>query len=385
VSDISNTYDILVVDDDPEVIEQLKELLPDSIGVNAVVWEYCYGFDDALALLKRRRFDVLVSDIYHGRDRGQKNIAQGDARARELVDEIRARRFCPIVLFTDGQLPADLVQRPFVWSADKGTPNFHDRLSERIAEGIATGLPEIAKRLHDELDRYTGSYVWRFLAARWEDLKTKHALDTATLERIIRRRAAVHLSRVDGAGDNVVARAAVDPVDYYIYPPISKFIRLGEIIRRKGTSEFHIVLTPHCFLVIQPGQQAPRATHVLAARAVPAAELREGWKWQSKGDAIADQLRRRTSFPAGGAGLPEGRYCFLPQFLDIPDLYCDLMQIESIGFGTVMEDFERVAVLDWPFAEALQSCLIQLYGAVGVPSLGATSVKHLGPDPKPSA
>lgn len=384
MNDAPDTFEILVVDDDAEVIEQLKKLLPVNIGTNPVAWEYCGSFDDALALLRRRRFDVLVSDIYRGRDKGQKTIAQGDARARELVDEIRARRFCPIVLFTDGQLPADLVQRPFVWSADKGVPKFEDRLSALIAEAISTGLPSIARRLHDELDRYAGSYVWRFLADRWDDLKARHALDTPTLERIIRRRAAVHLARVDGTGDGVAARANIDPVDYYIYPPISKFIRLGEIIRRKGTSEFRIVLTPHCFLVVQPGQAFPRADHVLTARALPATELREDWKWASTDVEVADQLRRRTSFPAARTGVPEGRYCFLPGFLDIPDLYCDLMQIESLGIKTVTDDFERVAVLDWPFAEALQACLTALYGSVGVPSLSTVSVKHLGPPPKPA-
>jgi hypothetical protein len=242
----------------------------------------------------------------------------------------------------------------------------------------------VARSLHDELDRYAGSYVWRFLADRWDALRKDHGLDTATLERIIRRRAAVHLARVDGTDNGDIAvRTEIDPADYYIYPPISKFISLGEIIKRKGTHEFRIVLTPHCFLVVQPGEEVPRATHVLTSLAVPAEDLRKNWKWEGKGERIADDIRRRTSFPAARAGLPEGRYCFLPRFLDIPDLYCDLMQLESIGIKTITDDFERIAVLDWPFAEALQACQSRLYGSVGVPLLGANSVSHMGPAAKP--
>lgn len=375
----------MVVDDDPEILGQLQELLPATIGPHSIEWTYQGNFDAALEVLKRRRFDVLVSDIYRGRERGQKNIADGDARARDLVNEIRVRRFCPIALFTDGQLPDDLVQRPFVWATDKSDPNFNKNLQGLILEAIGTGLPDVARRLHDELDRYAGSYVWRFLADRWETLKKEHALDTEKLERIIRRRAAIQLARVDGSGDDIAARKAIDPADYYIYPPISKFIRLGEIIRRKGTHEFRIVLTPHCFLVVQPGQDMPRATHVLTARTIPATELHANWKWNGKEARDADDLRRRTSFPAANAGVPEGRYCFLPGFIEIPDLYCDLMQLESIGTRTINEDFERVAVLDWPFAEALQACLTHLYGSVGVPLLSSDFVKHLGPAKKAPA
>jgi CheY-like chemotaxis protein len=380
-----NTFEILVVDDDKENIDQLKKLLPGTVGTAPVVWEYTDSFDDALAMLKRRRFDVLISDIYRGRDKGQKTIAEGDVRARGLVDEIRERRFCPIVLFTDGQVPEDLVNRPFVWSADKGATDFDRKLLALIEEAISTGLPEVARRLHDELDKYAGSYVWRFLADRWDDLRKKDGFDTAALERIIRRRAAIHLARVDGSGDDVTARAAIDPVDYYIYPPISKFIRLGEIIKRKGTSEFRVVLTPHCFLVVQPGEDVPRAAHVLTALTIPANDMRGDWKWAAKEDRIADELRKRTAFPASDVGRPSGRYCFLPGFLDIPDLYCDLMQIESLGFKTVIDDFERVAVLDWPFAEALQACITALYGTVGVPLLSGERVKHLRPEPQQPA
>jgi CheY-like chemotaxis protein len=376
------TFEILVVDDDSENIEQLKLLLPTSVGVNPVAWEYCNSFDEALVMLRRRRFDVLISDIYRGREKGQKTIADGDVRARDLVNEIRERRFCPIVLFTDGQIPDELVKRPFVWSTDKAGADFHGRLVGLIAEAISTGLPDVARRLHDELDRYAGSFVWQFLAQRWEDLRT-NGLDASILDRIIRRRAAIQLSRVDGSDGEIALRAAIDPVDYYIYPPISKYVRLGEIIRRKGTSEFRIVLTPHCFLVVQPGQEAPRATHVLTALTILATETDPDFKWSKREHGIADQLRKRTAFQASDIGRPQGRYCFLPKFLDIPDMYCDLMQLESLSLKTVTDDFDRVAVLDWPFAEALQASLSALYGTVGVPSLRQDNVRHMRP-PSPA-
>lgn len=370
--------EILVVDDDPEVVRQLQQLVPDNISGQPVAWEWSEDFDAALNLLRRRRFDVLVSDIYRGRDVAQKNIAQGDQRARDLVEEIRSRRFCPIVLYTDGTRPEDLVSRPFVWFADKAAGDFDAQLRDRVAAALATGLPSIARRLHDELDRFAGSYVWQFLASHWQTLRDRHGLDEEALERVIRRRAALQLGRLDADGADVVERTTSDPVDYYLYPPVVSDVRLGEIVRRKATSEFRVILTPHCFLARQPGQNAPRATHVLTARTVAAADIRDKWKWDKNPEVAKDQLRRRTSLQSERVGPPDGRYCFLPAFLDIPDLYCDLFQIESIGYQSLLDDFERIAVLDTPYAEALQVSLSRLYGAVGLPLLNLERVAHLG-------
>lgn len=199
------------------------------------------------------------------------------------------------------------------------------------------------------------------------------------LERIIRRRAAIQIGRIEGAAEEPVERETADPVDFYVYPPIGTSIRLGEVIRRKATNEFRVVLTPHCFLYTQPGQAAPRATHVLTTRTIPATEPHTTWKWPNKQEAIETDLRKRTAFLAGSVLPPEGRYCFMPAFLDIPDLYCDLFQIESIGYQSLIDDFDRIAVLDAPYAEALQAALAKLYGAVGVPVLNLDHVKHLGP------
>ena len=370
--------DILVVDDDREVLRQLQQLLPAEIDGHQVAWEYTDEFDDALIRLRRRRYDILVSDIYRDRA-GKKNVEAGDIRANSLVDEIRAHRFCPIVLFSDGQVPENLVHRPFVWQGDKSA-DVDTQLVSRIREAIASGLPAVARELHDELDAFAGSYVWKFLGDRWDELKQQHDLNPELLARIIRRRAAIQFARLDQDEDEgPVERATCDPVDYYLYPPTSPTLRLGEIVRRKATQEIRVVLTPHCFLVKQSGAAAPRANHVLTVCTVDAEQLREAWKWDGKPE---DDLRRRTSFPAARLTPPDGRYYFLPKFLDIPDVYCDLLQLESLSYETIVSDFDRLAVLDAPYAEALQSGVSRLYGAVGVPVLNLDRVRHLGPPAK---
>ena len=92
---------------------------------------------------------------------------------------------------------------------------------------------------------------------------------------------------------------------------------------------------------------------------------------------LAEKVRRRINSPADLMGSPDGRYWFLPGFLDIPDLYCDLLQLESVPFASLRDDHDRLAVLDTPFAEALQSCFTRFYSSVGLPSLNPARFGHL--------
>ncbi len=373
MSDENSTLEILVVDDDRENLTQLKQLLPDHIDGHGIFWDFTDDFDDALTRLKHRRYDVLVTDIYRDRDSPNKNVEEGDIRARDLVEQIRNHRFCPVVLFTDGQVPDNLTSDPFVSSADKGTPDLIEQLSARIIEMLATGVPLIARRLHDEIDRFGGSYLWGFLTDNWQMLQGNEA----ALERIIRRRTAIQLDRIDPNIEGHYERENAESADYYIYPPIGTSLRLGELLRHKTSKQFRLVLTPHCFLTIQPGQGAPRADRLLTAKTVPASDIIGERNWPANPAKRVEALRRRTKLPADHVGQPEGRYCFLPNFMDIPDLYCDLMDLESIEYQTISDDFDRIAVLDTPFAEALQACLGKLYGAVGLPILDPTQLAHL--------
>ena len=76
-------------------------------------------------------------------------------------------------------------------------------------------------------------------------------------------------------------------------------------------------------------------------------------------------------------GRPEGRYWYLPHFLEIPHLYCDFLQVESIPYRQMEEEYEELAVLSPPFAESLQACYGAFHGSVGIPNVMPASVASM--------
>jgi hypothetical protein len=201
------------------------------------------------------------------------------------------------------------------------------------------------------------------LDANWDALDSAGLTRPDILNRLIHRRAAVQLGRLEGA----VERPTVEGAEFYLHPRIAQDLRLGQILEHNG--DYRVVLTPHCHLVVQPGQTAPRADYILTAKTETASVLFNRVPIQGNSDAKRlDDLRKRIQSPAG-FGQPRGRYWFLPGFLAMPNLYVDFLQLESLPIRNVLDEWETFAVLDAPFAEALQSCFVSFYSAVGLPML----------------
>lgn len=355
---------VLLVDDDPQSLELLGDTLPDTIAGRLIKWERCETFDDALIRITERRFDVVVTDVY--RDQKHKEPVTGDPQGvSSVLDAIRERRFCPVLLFTDGSFPPDPPEGPFLKKADKSPGN--DQIVAKLGELIETGIPELAHRLHDELDSTSGSYLWTFLADNWPAMEAGGLTDPAILDRLLHRRASVQLGRLDGSGGEPTERPTVDGAEFYLTPRIASGFRLGEIVRRDD--EYRVILTPHCHLVIQPGQEEPRAEFVLTALAVPWTKVFEEHPLEGCTTKRQDALRRRLQSPPDfGRGL-RGRYWFLPGFLDMDHHFVDFLQVTSLPYRELSEKWTPFAVLDVPFAEAFQSCFVNFYSAVGLPVL----------------
>lgn len=364
------TLAILLVDDDPEYLELLRQGLDNALDEFTIYWHFCRSFEEAETLLNALRFDLVATDIYE--DRGEdsdKKAVEENHKAQNLFRVIREKRFCPVVVFSDASKPDEpMYDDPFVRFVDKSAGNAV--LLDAIRELLKTNVPVVARQLHEDLDSMGAWYLWTFLAENWAAIQEEFEEHIA-LDRLVRRRAAVQLGRLDRASGT--ERDNVHPSEYYLYPPLADSHRLGDILRsKKDPKDYRLILTPHCHLVVQPNHDLPRAEYVLTSLATPldSSAVRNLGQQndRSNSELNRDKIRRAMSIRSGH-GSPHGRYCILPPFLDLPALQCDWMRLETVEMKGLDELFAVVAVLDSPFAEAAQAAFNAFYANVGVPNL----------------
>ena len=367
---------VLLVEDDPDALGQYVRDLPavfKSRNIDVDIHP-CDKFETAFAKATNPllRYDLIISDTYRGDPRKQ------DAAVRQMIDTYRGTRFCPLVIYSSGAKPTDVTESAFVVWADKGISRDIERAINQLLD---TNVPQLARKLHDDLERTAGSYLWRFLEERWSQLNQPSQLDAKVLERMIRRRAAIQIGDIDPDSQmsGVPERHAPE---YYIYPALDQqHYNLGDVLRsKKDTSNWHVLLTPHCHLLKQPGQKIPRADHVLLVKAIEARQVLgkklENARTQER-EKKTKKLGTWARSPAQTGRKPEGRHWYLPSFLDIPHLFCDFLQVESVPYETLADNFDRIATLIPPYAEALQSCFSGFYASVGVPPISPVSIESM--------
>lgn len=370
---------VLLVDDEPPDLKNFVRDFPqvfDQAGVKATL--HPIGtFEEAFRLTDdpSRRFDLILTDTYRG---AQKNH---DAAVIELVARYRGSRFCPIVVFSASSRPEGLPLGSFVVWSDKSVVG---DIEQAIRSMLATGIPQAARGLHDDLDRLAGSYLWGFLDMNWEKLQRAGHSEADTLRRIVRRRAALQLAELTYTETGPQPVDEVHGIEFYIYPPLhaSRF-SLGQVIQSEADSgDVRVILTPHCYLAVQKGQTGPRAEYVKTVQAISVEQVLGREKIvktrQMDPDKKHKRLRTFVTPPSGqDVGRPEGRYWYLPAFLDIPHLYCDFMQVNSLAYDDLTTKYRSLAVLSPPYAESLQACHVAFHAAVGIPSVKPSSVEGL--------
>jgi hypothetical protein len=145
----------------------------------------------------------------------------------------------------------------------------------------------------------------------------------------------------------------------------------GDVIRRSeadGTA-WYVVLTPACdFVPRRDG--TPNADFVIVARARDLTLAEKYQKWSDRPDDGSrwDSLRQNVLMAT------HTRYNYLPAYRDIPDLVVDLQEVSSVPYAELTE-FEVLASLAAPFAEALVSQYSHYVGRIGIPDLDADAIR----------
>lgn len=365
---------ILLVDDDTQTLEQLNRILPDLFkdkDIKANI-DSKDTFEEAMTSVDNPhiRYDLVISDTYKG------GFKEMNAAVNDMVSKYREGKFCPIVVYSTGPRPENLDCSAFVSWADKSTS---DELENTIKEVLDLGIPQMARTLHDELDKTAGDFLWSFLEKNWDQLNMNAGIDKDVINRIIRRRAASIIS--DLTPGKYTAINNKYGLEYYIYPSLEHdYFSLGDIVRSKQNQQIRVILTPHCHLYKQPNQSVPKAEYILTVKTVPAKDVL-GEKLQKTKDMAKTGQNKKLKIwarsPAATEKPPDGRHWYLPKFLEIPHLYCDFLQVESLSHDDLSSSYERVATLLPPYAEALQECFSSFYGAVGIPEIEPESIKDI--------
>src|SRR6266567_1862148 len=149
---------VLLVEDDSGDLKRFEQALPPVFQQNQVevTLHPCGDFADAFKFASDplRRYDLIISDTYRGATQN------GDADVLNMVNAYRGSKFCPLVVYSSGVKPATLKESQFVLWADKGKPGDIERA---LTDVLKTGVPQIARKLHEELEKSAASFLWPFL------------------------------------------------------------------------------------------------------------------------------------------------------------------------------------------------------------------------------
>jgi CheY-like chemotaxis protein len=365
---------ILHVDDDEAVLAEAREYLEteDIPGWGEPEVVSAESFEDAMALLEKERFDLVVLDVRLGPEQDEVSIE--DEAGVVSLGRIRARRFVPIVFWTAlpgavQHLASDLV---LVLEKTELLP----ALSAAVNRIFDTRLPAVNRALLRLVEDEQRRYMWDFVAGHWDELEGVD--DHTAVAYLLARRLGRSLGGpgirrlAEELGENtsgVPPEDKIHAMEMYIRPPISESPPLaGDLFReREDDAAWWLVLTPSCDL------EHGKADFVQLAECIPFEDHAEVIAWRSgegNSNTRSRNKRRVVDLLRQNTGGQHDRWLFLPQALDIPDLIVDMQRLRSVS-ADELAGLERIASLDSPFAEAAVNRFNRYYGRVGTPDLDA--------------
>lgn len=415
-------WSILVVDDDLVIAAQTADILkskPVSESDDTAEVETETSFDRALTRLRDRHYDLLVLDVRDqsraGEDATDPDGTGTDATPADVgldvFEEVRRRRFVPIIFYT--AVPSLVMDRhnpPFVAVVSKNAPDETEDLRRSVRAVFDSTLPSIHQALLDHVEEIVRQFMAEFVEQHWSDLTDPSR--KGDLAHLLLRRLALSL----GTGGEVLAQRLADdplvltpehvhPMRYYVVPPVGPSCTTGDLIvgprvqvaaggsalaEHSQTADqpaaapvgeapasdqsWYVVLTPACDLVARP---TAKAEFVILAECVRLDDSEEYRRWRelrpSEGTEPSSEAKRAEKrltllLENNPEKRQKDRTVYLPAAWRVPDLLVDFQRIVHVGFEDLSR-YERVATLDSPYAESLVATLSRYQGRVGTPDL----------------
>jgi len=369
----SRRWTVAVVDDDVDMCRQLEEFLEgEEFSFGRVDVIRTAAFESALTLLRERKIDIVILDVYRG------GPQQGDRAGIEVLKNWCSTGFAPVILHTALPEGLDDVCNAFVRLVPKETGNL-TRLAQELESLFALKIPQVHRAIFEHLEASLRDYMWNFVVTNWKDIGG--LVPRPDFARLLVRRLALQFARVGvgavveqlhpGAPGGDPDPDKVHPAEYYIKPPLAADPTLGDIrlVKNGGHEELFVVVWPSCDLVLRDGKC--KVDRALCARALPIAEFEEYQTWAATATPSDKATKALLALVANNRkGTQPERYFFLPAVWDIPAVVIDFQQLEHVAVAE-LRGAPCLATVASPFAEAIGARFTRYLGRLGTPDLDA--------------
>lgn len=367
---------ILVVDDEPKSVQplcaELKKIPNTTIEV--------VGFDGFQASIERYAPQMIVLDLARG------SAAEKDAPGVKTLDDIWQKRFCPLVVYTAvPELLGDEARltHPFIKLEKKGSGS-EERVIAHIREfgPHLSALDEASAEVAAALNRALKDVAPRIFA-NVENADRRQEM----LVRSARRRVAAAMDKeLSTGGPNLRSW------EHYLCPPTTAaHLLTGDIIKKRegraeDPSQYAIVLTPSCDLVISEHRKA-KVEKVLVATCTTVARLLDdlGLTPSTNLEKTKERLLPLLTQGHGTSSFP------LPSLPgEFPTMAADFKKLELIDIneiGDTTKRWVRIASVDNPFRELVAWAYIMNAARPGLPDrdFGSWADEIIAALPRPAA
>ncbi len=354
---MAETVRILVVEDDEDQLQAYSDTADDlsteDIRIDLIKRQ---AADKAKQELLSTDFDGAIVDL---------NLSSGDPREASgnevLLEIIEKHRFPVLVVSGNPQSLEDPIrdrESAFLKFFRRDTPN--NEIFEYILNIQSTGITRILGG-RGLIERHLGEIFWKHLAC---DFDSWDAGDRDA-EKTLLRYAVAHLSEYLDLPSGV-PNEYYHEAEFYIIPPIRKYIATGDIVLR-GNDRF-IVLSPSCDVAVrgdEGGKPVINASSIVLAPVYDISRDVFVQKGIIRENDNAD--RRRKTLDEIIKGQRE-KYVLIPEYRDIGAGVIDLQNLVAWSLDEFLRA-DRLATVTGAFLKDIQARFAAYYGRQGQPDL----------------
>lgn len=352
------TLKILYIEDDSENRSDLIEALSGQV-INGQTIEIEGEATFEVGIRRIHDFHMVILDLYKG-----KAGDEGETAGIQLLDLIQKNMFIPVIFYSGTTAKVNDFRSQVIGIATKGDGGIAE-LKQEIKRLSDHNLPYIREKIHQHINNKLRDYFWVIIQKKKDIFKPEdqdYSLGYLLLRNIgnsLSKKNIINILEDLSINKN---EEKVHPMEFYLYPTDnSNEYESGEIITNIHDKVFYVILTPSCDFIQRKNKGGKRkADNILLAKANPLSTTEPFQKYKKNKDKgpLSELIRSKNE-----------RYFFLPGTPFLQNMVVDFQNKIMVNYEDLRLNYERIAKLDSPFAEAMATRFIRYYNRVGFPDI----------------